>query len=141
MADLVYNRGIYNVVANVHDLANDVLKVMLLADTYTPDKDHNVLADVSTHEISGTGYTAGGATLANVTVTEDDTNDRVTLDGDDVVWANATFTARYAVIYDDTPAGDPLWKLVDFGANVSASGADFTVAWAAEGIHHWQQAA
>lgn len=59
------------------------------------------------------------------------------LDAADVSWSGATFTARYAVIYDSTPATDatrPLIGLIDFGADVSPVAAAFTLTWAADGI-------
>jgi len=119
------------------DLDTDTIKVALLANTYTPDIDaHTFFSDVSADEISGTGYTAGGETLANATVTQDNTNDRAAFDADDVVWANATVTARYAVIYKDTgtPSTSPLIAYIDFGSDKSSSAADFTIQWNADGI-------
>ena len=51
------------------DFLNDTIKGMLTTVTYVPDQDaHDYKSDV-TNEVSGTGYTAGGATLANKTVT------------------------------------------------------------------------
>lgn len=127
MPDLIFNRFGANLLNKIVDLEADTIKIALLADTYTPNKDHNVLADVSAHQISGTGYTAGGATLANVAVSQDDTNDRVKLDADDVVWSNSTLTARYAVIYDDTLANKDLIMLIDFGQNYSSTNGPFTI--------------
>ncbi len=141
MASIVYNRGVQIVASGEADLEGDTIKVMLLANTYTPDKADNVLADVSAHEISGSGYTAGGATLANKSVTEDDGNDRVAFDADDVVWSNATITARYAVVYDDTLADDPLLFCYDFEEDKSSSGANFTFAFNAAGACLFAQAA
>ena len=47
------------------DLDTDTIKVLLVTSAYTPDQDtHTKHSDV-TNEVSGTGYTAGGATLAN----------------------------------------------------------------------------
>jgi hypothetical protein len=51
------------------DIDSDTLKVMLTTSAYTPDQDtHDYKNDV-TNEITGTGYTAGGAALTTVTVT------------------------------------------------------------------------
>ena len=50
------------------DLDGDTFKIMLLSGTYTYDAAHAVKSDI-TDEISGTGYSAGGATLASVTWT------------------------------------------------------------------------
>lgn len=52
--------------------------------------------------------TMGRKTLANVTVTVDNTNDRVAIDADDVTWTSATGNAISAVVicYDpDTTTG------------------------------------
>jgi hypothetical protein len=110
---------------------------MLLLNTYTPDIDTDAfIDDVSANETSGTGYTAGGKTITNITVTQDDTNDKGKLDGDDVDWANSTITARYAVIYKDTgtPATSPLMAYIDFGEDKSSSNENFTISWSADGI-------
>lgn len=51
------------------DFLTDTIKVMLTTSAYTPNRDtHETKADV-TNEISGTGYTAGGVTLASKTIT------------------------------------------------------------------------
>lgn len=83
------------------------------------DKDaHHYYADVSGNELgSGNGYTAGGATLAGVAVTEDDVDDRT-----EVVWSNRSWTAgggpigpaSGAIIYDDSVANDPIVGYIDF---------------------------
>ena len=49
--------------ARVQDFLSNTVKIMLVTSTYTPLLDtHEVKTDI-TNEISGTGYTAGGATL------------------------------------------------------------------------------
>jgi hypothetical protein len=51
------------------DFISDTLKAALLASTYTPNLDtHEVFSDL-TNEVTGTGYSAGGTTLASKTVT------------------------------------------------------------------------
>src|SRR5262245_57830627 len=55
---------------NAVDYLSDTIKVALLAAAHVPNLDtHEFLSDVSANEISGTGYTAGGATLAAKTIT------------------------------------------------------------------------
>jgi hypothetical protein len=44
----------------------------------------------------------------------------------DVTWSAATFTANYAVIYNDTN-GDKLVVILDFGGAKTATNGDFTV--------------
>lgn len=52
------------------DYLSDTIKVALVASTYTPDRTaHDFWDDVVAHEISGTGYIAGGATLSSKTLT------------------------------------------------------------------------
>ena len=61
----------------------------------------------------------------------------VKFDSDDPSWANATVTARYAYLYDDTPAADaakPIILHVDFGEDVSSLASTFTITWAVYGI-------
>lgn len=119
------------------NLATDTLNVMLCTSAYVPDQDNHRYKSSVTNEVVGTGYTAGGATLTSVTVTYTAATNTVMLDAADMAWNAATLTARYAVIYDATPATDatrPLIAYVDFGADSSASGAPFTITWDAAGI-------
>lgn len=119
------------------DLENDVLKVMLTTSTYTPDAATHAYKDNVTNEVVGTGYTAGGATITNNVYTLTGASDWATLNGDDVTWATSTITARYAVIYDSTPATDatrPLIGYMDFSTDQITSGTDFVIQWNASGI-------
>lgn len=118
-------------------LDSDTLKVMLCTSTYTPNQDtHQFKSDV-TNEVAGTGYTAGGATLTSVTLTYTGATNVLDLDAADTSWASSTITARYAVVYDSTPATDatrPLICYVDFGADVTSTSGTFTITWDAAGI-------
>ena len=119
------------------DLDSDTLKVMLTTSAYTPNQDTHIYKSSVTNEVTGTGYTAGGATLTSVTVNYDAATNTFTLDSADPSWANSTITARYAVFYDDTPstaATKPLIAYWDFGADVSSSGGPFTLTIDAAGI-------
>jgi hypothetical protein len=117
------------------DLDSDTLKVMLCTSLYTPNQNTHAFKSDVTNEVTGTGYTAGGATLGSVTLATSGTV--TTLDAADTSWATSTITARYAVIYDSTPASDatrPLLAYVDFGADVVSSGGTFQITWDATGI-------
>lgn len=120
------------------DWLSDTIKVMLCTSSYTPDQDAHVFKSSITNEVAATGgYTAGGATLANKTLGYTSGTNVIKFDADDVVWAASTITARYAVIYDDTPATDvtkPLIGYIDFGADASTSNGAFTITWDAAGI-------
>lgn len=133
----LYGKGLLSLVNKEIDWNSDTIKVMLTTSSYTPNQDTHDYKDDVTNEVTGTGYTAGGATLANCTQTYDGATNTVKLDADDAAWAGSTITARYAVIYDATPGSDatrPLIAYVDFGADVSSTGAAFTITWDAAGI-------
>ena len=136
MADLIYNSFFTDLSKGNIDLDTDTFKVMLVTSAYTPSKTHAKRSDV-TNEVTGTGYTAGGATLANVTVTQDDTNDLAKFDADDVTWATSTITARGAVLYKargGAASADELVKYFDFGSDQTSVGAAFTLQFNANGI-------
>ena len=138
MASGIYNRMKANLFNKLVDLSNggDTIKVALMDTDHVFDPDNNTFADVSVNELlsSGTGYTAGGETLANQIVTQDDTNDLAKYDADDFQLLSATFDAFHAVIYDDTLAGDDLIGSIDFGGVKSVTGGTFTIQWASDGI-------
>jgi len=91
--------------------------------------------DISYYEVSGTGYTAGGEEITSKTLAQ--TAGATALDGDNVGWTSVSITARWAVVYEDTPTDDEDKKLlgfVDFGENKQSSGADFDIEWDSDGI-------
>lgn len=119
------------------DWDTDTIKVMLCSSAYTPDQDVHRYKSEVTNEITGTGYTAGGATLSSATATYTGGTNVIALDGNDVSWASSTLTARYAVVYDATPGTDatrPLISYVDFGADVSTTAGTLTITWDATGV-------
>src|SRR3954463_4389233 len=77
--------------------AADVYKIALFTSAATLSK--STTAYAATNEVSGTGYTAGGATLAGFAVSLD--TDTAILDWTtDPTWPTSTFTARGALIYN-----------------------------------------
>jgi hypothetical protein len=118
------------------DLDTDTIKVALVTSSYVPDQDAHDFFDDVTNEVTGTGYTAGGASLANKAVTADNTDNEGVFDADDVTWSTSTITARGAVIYKSTGTAStsPLIAYIDFGADKSSSAGDFKIQWNSEGI-------
>lgn len=103
-----------------HDFraAGHVFKMALY--TSAASLDANTTAYTATNEVSGTGYTAGGMALTNVNPALVDLvnlpgRKRAVADFGDVVWAGATFTARGALIYNSSQAGNPAVQVLDFG--------------------------
>ena len=138
MASKLYGQFLSQALNKEIDWDTDTIKVALLTNSYTPDQDaHNYYDDVVANEVTGTGYTAGGNTLANKTNTYNSATNVIVLDADDTTWSSSTITARYAVVYDATPATNatkPLIGYVDFGSDQSSSNGNFTITWDATGI-------
>ncbi|MFG3051890.1 hypothetical protein ACGFZP_13195 [Kitasatospora sp. NPDC048239] len=141
MANLVFNVALGRVAAYASlPATNDALIAVpietsgIVSDATMRDYDDlsTLLAGASNEQT-----TMGRKTLASVTVTVDDTNDRVAVDCADITWTAATGNAVSALVicYDpDTTTGTdsdlvPLVKL-DFaltpdGSDVTATVADF----------------
>lgn len=120
----------------VVDFDTDTIKVALTTSSYTENQDtHDFFNDV-TNEVTGTGYTAGGATLGSKAVTYDTASDQARMDAADTTWTTSTITARKAVVYKDTgsAATSPLMGLIDFGADVSTTAGTFQITWDSTGI-------
>jgi hypothetical protein len=124
------------------DTGGDTFKLALITNAVPPTAAlaTPVWADLSANEVSGTGYTAGGAALANQSANEADGT--ASFDADDVTWAQAgggvggLTGAYWAVLYDDTitdPA-DPLVLYVDMAGPVNNNDGPITVSWNANGI-------
>jgi hypothetical protein len=88
--------------------------------------DASTTAYTATNEVSNSGtYTAGGGTLTNVTPTTSGTT--ALTDFADITFTSATITARGALIYNDTAAGDPSVVVLDFGSDKSSTSGDFQI--------------
>ena len=83
----------------------------------------------TSNEVTGTGYSAGGGALTNVTPTTSGTT--ALTDFADLTFGSSTITARGALIYNTTTgAGTGTTDTVlvlDFGADKSSSAGDFTI--------------
>jgi hypothetical protein len=136
MATVIFNSFKKKIMDGSIDLDTDTIKVALTTSSYTPDQDAHDFFDDVTNEVSGTGYSAGGATLANKAVTADNTDNEGVFDADDTTWSTSTITARYAIIYKSTgtAATSPLIAAIDFGSDKTSTAGTFTITWAAEGI-------
>ncbi len=138
MASKLYGSFIGKALNKEIDWDTDTIKVALLNSSYSPDQDvDDYFNDVSSFQVSGTGYTAGGETLANKTATYTGATNKLVLDADDVSWTSSSITARYAVVYNSSPATDatrPLIGFVDFGTDQTTSNGTFTIVWDSNGI-------
>lgn len=80
---------------------------------------------------NGNGYATGGKSLLNRVAQL--FGSTAVIDWDDLVWIAATFTARYAVLYNNTLAGKNVIAILDFGVDKTASNGNFTLDFPAPG--------
>lgn len=78
----------------------------------------------TSNEVVGTGYTAGGLPLTNVTPTTSGTT--AYTDFGDAQWTTATITARGALIYNTTNSNRAV-VVLDFGSDKTSTAGTFTV--------------
>ena len=118
----------------------DTIKVSGHTNTYTVNQDtHAFFSDV-TNEVSGTNYTAGGATLGSQTISR--TTNTVTFDGADIVWTQSGSgfsNGRKFVVYRSTGTASTsrLFSVVTADADVGNVTGDLTIQWSASGIATW----
>jgi hypothetical protein len=88
------------------------------------------------HEVVGTGYTAGGQALTSRTFSYDAPTHTLTLDSADPSWTSSSIVARYLVYYVDTGtlATSALIAYADFGADQSSVSGTFTYLTPASGL-------
>jgi hypothetical protein len=132
----LYGKLILSLFSKKIDWDNDTIKVMLCTSSYAVDQDTHQYKNSVTDEVIGEGYTAGGATLANKTITYTAGNNTCSIDADDTIWSASTLTARYAVIYADTgvDSTSPLIGYLDFEVDKSSDAGEFEITWDNSGI-------
>jgi len=127
------NKFKYSLAKGEVDFDTDTIKICLMATAFSYDKDADeTWSDVSASELAaGNGYTQDTATLDNVSITEDDVNDRCEVAWDDEVWTasgGSIGPSPGAILYDDTHASDIIIGYLDFTTERTAlNGGTFTV--------------
>ena len=129
----LYNEFKKDALKGLVDLDDHTLKIALVT-TYTPNIDsHTGWSDVSSYEVSGTGYTSGGKTITTPSVVKDNSNDLAYFDADDVTWTGLSVgTPSHAVLYDDSHASDCLiayWEIT-----TASNGGNYTLQFASGGL-------
>ena len=114
---MITNNYLKDVLNGVHQ-PSDTYKVALygasaVIDATTP-------AYTSTGEITSTGYTAGGAVLANFRVADDGVGAAV-LDFDDVIFNNCNIVCRKILIYNASKSNKAL-TFHDYGEDIGILG-------------------
>ena len=118
-----FKKELLEAVHNFKNSGGDTFKIAL----YTNSASFNAAttAYTTSNEVTGTNYTAGGNTLTRVDPTSSGTT--AFTDFADTTWASSTITARGAMIYNDTAAGNPAVVILDFGSDKTSTNGDFTV--------------
>ena len=124
----------------VHDFratGGDTFKLALY--TSSASIDANTTAYTTSNEVTGTNYTAGGGTLTRLGVVTSNNNASTGVgftDFSDLTFANATITARGALIYNNTPSANSNANTtltnaavcaLDFGSDKTSTDGDFTI--------------
>lgn len=139
MANFIYNAAKVSLGKEEIDWENDTIKVAMLTSSYTPDIDNDVYFSDVTNEVSGSGYTAGGFTLANTSITQDDTNDRAVYDADDLAESPVSISSyRYLVVYvsTGTDSTSRLICLIDLGTDQTVDNDILEISWGSSGIFY-----
>lgn len=105
----LYDTAKLKIGQGIIDLDGHTFKMALFQSTSNCDTlTHDELADLTNQVANGFGYTTGGETLTGVTWTN--LSGVSTFDCANVSWliSGGTVNFKFAVIYDDTVAGDPL---------------------------------
>ena len=113
-----------------HDLIADTIKIALF--TSSASLGATTTAYSTSNEVSGSGYSAGGVTLANKVVTT--TGTTAYFDADEPTWTSASFTARGALIYNSTNS-DKAIAVLDFGGDFTVSSGTFKIVFPAAGAN------
>ena len=109
-----------------HNLGNggDTLKIALY--TSSASLGATTSAYTTSNEVSGTGYTAGGATLSSQAVAFDSSNNVAYFDAADPAFTTATITARGALIYNNSKSNASI-AVLDFGSDFTSTAGTFTI--------------
>jgi hypothetical protein len=117
-----------DVMLGLHDLDSDTIKIALY--TSSASLGAATTAYTTSGEVaSGGGYTTGGETLARASVINNGTSG--CFDATDPEWTSATFTARGAMIYNDTES-DLAIAILDFGGDFTVAGGTFKIVFPAQ---------
>ena len=129
MASVIYNSALLEAITGQIDFEQHDFAVMLCTDSYTPDKDSHTRRSDVTNEVTGDGYSQGGA-FVSVTTNADNDNDRVDVSLGEAEWPNSTITARYAIYYrvsEIDPSADNLIAAIDFGSDITSTNGTFAL--------------
>jgi hypothetical protein len=105
------------------DLNSDsVFKMALLTSSGSYNANHTLWSSISSHQITGSGYTAGGATVTVGPATSNGVKSEFPIST--ATWTNSTFVFRNAVVY--TTSGSLLMHL-EFDSDQETANQDYQI--------------
>jgi len=107
-------------------LETNTLKCALIDISSYARATDTVLSDLT--QVSGTGYTSGGQTVASTVTAADTTNHWTTVTITPAVWSGSTTISATGAAIIDTTDGNKIVAVVDFGATVASTAGTYTVA-------------
>ncbi len=136
----LYGPALEAMIRSTIDMDSNAFRMVLVGAGYTPNQlTDDAWSDISANEVAnGNGYATHGK-LVTVSVTRSGLV--VTVDGDDQTWANATITAKWAVIVKDADANGALaagdvplcYCELQVGGTMTSTNGPFTVPFNAAG--------
>ena len=126
MASVVYDSFLADVFAGNCSTASSY-KAMLVSSSYSEDRGAHSKRSSVTGEVTGTGYTAGGASIT-VSATLNTSTHKLIISIGSVSWTSSTITARKLIVYKTTgtAANDNLVCCIDNGVDKVTSNATMT---------------
>jgi len=100
----------------------------------TASLDATTTAFVTTGQITGTNYTAGGAALTPGIAAPSSTGTTAFVDFANLTFSTATITASGCLIYNDTQS-DKSVATISFGASKTSTAGDFTIVFPTAGAN------
>lgn len=146
MAHTLYHRNLKKILDRTLDLTSGEFSWMIVGTGYTPNPDHEFVADVVANEISASGYSGGyGGTgrhdAGSLSFGYDDTNDRAYVDtADPASWTIASGpTGAYAILLKKvtSDALSPILCCIDI-VNYAFDGTPYTLQVNASGAFAWK---
>ena len=117
----IFKQNVYNGLENFSATTPYTYKIALY--TALANLGVDTTAYTSTNEVSGSGYTAGGKVLTVIPTQVDTQANTAYVSFNNVTWANSSFTARGALIYNGTT--NAAVAVLDFGSDKTS--ANFTI--------------
>lgn len=130
---VLYGLTMHNILDTFY--GSGTFKCILVNSTYAAIADetkkdtHDFINDVTSNEVTGTGYVSLDKAVTVTVNSYDTTNNRVDITLGAVSWSTSTITAYGAVIYKDSGSTSTsrLIAYIDFGGAVTSTAATFSL--------------